>query len=94
MADIVGELWRHNLTKIIVVDVSEDYELMQPPLPSECYPVLRETYLPSYKLSRKLPEQTLVEGFLYDWHDMVPNHDEPCFVGVVRQEMVDRFLNG
>lgn len=90
MADIFGNLWEHNLTKVIVVDVTDDYELMQPPLPSDCYPVLAEMYLPSYQLSRSLPEAELVFGYLYDWHETPRDESQPWVVGVVREELMHR----
>ncbi len=90
MARIDGSLWRYNLVKVVVIDVTEDYELMQPPLPSECYPVLRETLLPAFQLKSRLPDLTLVDGFLYDWHDAPRTTDEHWYVGVVHQDMVHR----
>lgn len=86
MANLDGNLWEHNLTLVRVVDVSDDYRLMQPPLPSECYPVIGETWLPTFGLSRRLPEARLVEGFLYDWHEPATPGD-PWVVGVVAQEL-------
>jgi hypothetical protein len=90
MARIDGSLWRYNLVKVVVIDVTEDYELMQPPLPSECYPVLRETLLPAYKLRNRLPALELVDDFLYDWHDAARTMDEHWYVGVVHKGMVER----
>ncbi len=40
MAETFGSLWEYNFCRIIVVDVSDDYRLMQPPMPPDFYPVL------------------------------------------------------
>lgn len=93
MDHLEGNLWQHNFAKLVVLDVSDDYELMQPPLPHVCYPVLAEMWLPRYKLVDRLPETPLVEGYLYDWHESADDEKEEWFVGVVRQEMVQRFLS-
>ena len=87
MADIFGNLWEHNLCRIVVVDVSDDYRLMQPPMPSDFYPVLREVWLPRHLLSRKLPTESLVNGFLYDWHESNEARDGCWYVGVVAAEL-------
>ena len=87
MADIVGDLWRYNLTRVIVVDVSDDYRLMQPPMPSDFYPVLREEWMPLYNLSRKLASDPLVTGYLYDWHEIGDGDDASWYVGVVAEEL-------
>ena len=86
MATLDGKLWEHNLTLVRVVDVSDDYRLMQPPMPSECYPVIEDVWLPTFDLSRRLPDRPLVEGFLYDWHEAGCG-DEAWVVGVVAAEL-------
>lgn len=87
MAEMGENLWEFNLAKVVVVDVSDDYELMQPPLPTNCYPVLAEIWLPQYKLLDRLPEERLVDGFLYDWHERPGSKSQDWVVGVVREEI-------
>jgi hypothetical protein len=87
MASIGGDLWNYNLAKVIVVDVSDDYRLMQPPMPSDFYPVLTETWLPRHNLSNWLARENLVNGYLYDWHESPQTQDEPWYVGVVDQKL-------
>lgn len=93
MAEIDGALWEFNLAKVVVIDVSDDYAFMQPPLPSDCYPILKEVLLPRYGLSSKLPREELVSGYLYDWHE------QPCFegglwyVGVVKEDLAKALLD-
>lgn len=50
MAELGAELWKYNLARILVIDVTDDYRSMRPPLPSECYQVLREVWMPAYLL--------------------------------------------
>lgn len=85
MARIAGELWQYNLCRVVVIDVSDDYRLMQPPMPSEFYPVLKEMWLPQHLLARKLPDELLVPGYLYDWHDAPMAAGESWYVGVVEE---------
>jgi hypothetical protein len=87
MAELAGNLWEHNLAKIIVVDVTDDYRLMQPPMPSDFYPVLLEIWLPRHALSARLPEEDLVTGYLYDWHQRPETDHESWYVGVVDAEL-------
>ena len=91
-AQLDGELWQYNLAKVVVVDVSDDYALMQEPLPNACYPVLKETLLPVYKLNKSLHGGDLVEGFLYDWHQNPDQDEEAYFVGAVRSDLVHQLL--
>lgn len=86
MATLDGNLWEHNLTLVRVVDVSDDYRLLQPSMPSDCYPVIEEAWLPTFDLSRRLPDRKLVEGFLYDWHEK-GSGDEAWVVGVVASDL-------
>ncbi len=83
MATIDGNLWEYNLAKVKVVDVSDDYRLMQPPMPSAYYPVLEEVWLPSYQLNQLGEGQELVQGYLYDWHESPLANDGEWYVGVV-----------
>lgn len=87
MAEIFGNLWEHNLCRVVVVDVSDDYRLMQPPMPSDFYPVLREVWLPRYLLSEKLPSESLVTGYLYDWHESGDGQSACWYVGVVSEDL-------
>ena len=87
MGQLDGNLWEYNLTKVVVVDVSDDYQLMQPPMPSDFYPVLMETWLPSHQLMDRLPDAPLVYGYLYDWHEKPTSSAGAWYVGVVREEL-------
>lgn len=87
MAELAGNLWEYNLIRVIVVDVTDDYRLMQPPMPSDFYPVLMDTYLPRHGLSAKLPSEGLVNGYLYDWHESTRDGDERWYVGVVEESL-------
>ncbi len=92
MATTCGNLWEFNLVRVIVVDVTDDYEHMQPPLPADYYPVLHETLLPRYNLSAELPYAPLVEGYLYDWHETPFSEGGSWYVGVVRQDLAYALL--
>lgn len=87
MAELAGRLADYNFAKIIVVDVSDDYRLMQPPLPSSYYPVLREMWMPRHALDKQLANVNLVQGYLYDWHEMPETMPEAWYVGVVNAEL-------
>jgi hypothetical protein len=93
MADICGDLWQFNLARVVVIDVTDDYELMQPPLPSDCYPVLKEILVPRHGLSRWLTREELVHGYLYDWHDRPDFEGGLWYVGVVREELAQALLS-
>jgi hypothetical protein len=86
-AEMLGNLWEHNLCRVVIVDVSDDYRLMQPPMPSDCYPVLREVWLPTYGLSQALPAHPLVTGYLYDWHERPDQRNGCWYVGVVSEDL-------
>jgi hypothetical protein len=92
MAEITDELWKYNLAKVVILDVTDDYELMQPPLPNSCYPVLRETYLPIYQLQGRVDDLSLVEGFLYDWHQSPDASDPAWYFGMVDEQLAKRLL--
>jgi hypothetical protein len=94
MDGIDGNLWEYNLARIIVVDVSDDYRFMQPPLPSDFYPVLREIWVPKHCLTKKFPQQELVEGYLYDWHESPETDIGSWYVGVVDAQLSHDLLNG
>ncbi|HCE00549.1 MAG TPA: hypothetical protein DER07_05870 [Armatimonadetes bacterium] len=89
MAVIDGELWRFNFARVKVVDVSDDYRLMQPPLPSDCYPVLMETYVPVHRLDEMLSGREWVQGYLYDWHEPEEDGEAGWIVGVVRKGLLE-----
>lgn len=89
MAVIDGELWRFNFAKVKVVDVSDDYRLMQPPLPSGCYPVLMETYVPVHRLDELLSGREWVQGYLYDWHEPQEDGEAGWVVGVVAKGLLE-----
>lgn len=98
MAEIAGELWQYNLIRVIVVDVTDDYRLMQPSMPADYYPVLKDTWLPRYGLRDKLPSENLVTGYLYDWHDTPQGEEGRWYVGVVEESLarilIDDFSAG
>ncbi len=94
MAELAGDLWEFNLAKVIVVDVSDDYELMQPPLPTSCYPVIAEVWMPRHKLMDRLPDTPLVQGFLYDWHETPKSGRQDWVVGVVRESIANIWDSG
>ncbi len=83
MATVDGNLWDYNMAKVVVVDVTDDYRLMVPPLPTECYPVLREVWVPQYLIPQQVSEFAFVEGYLYDWHQTPLREDGVWYVGVV-----------
>lgn len=87
MATIDGPLWKLNLARVIVVDVSEDYRLMQPPMPSDFYPVLVETWLPRHNIEKSLMDRDLVSGYLYDWHEVPQGDAGKWVVGVVSSSL-------
>jgi len=87
LAQLYGDLWAYNFARIIVIDVSDDYRLMQSPMPSNFYPVLKEIWLPRHGLARKLADDALVTGYLYDWHETPESEVGKWYVGVVQQEL-------
>jgi hypothetical protein len=88
MAEIAGNLWELNFARIIIVDVTDDYRLMQPPLPSDFYPVLKEIWLPRHRLAEKLAETDFVDGYLYDWHERPDGEIGKWYVGVVHEDLM------
>ena len=89
MAEIAGNLWEFNFARIVIVDVTDDYRLMQPPLPSDYYPVLTELWLPTHKLAQRLADDDLVAGYLYDWHERPEGDSGKWYVGVVQEGAMD-----
>jgi hypothetical protein len=89
MARLDGDLWKYNLAKITLVDVSEDYSTFMDPMPSDLYPVLHEVVLPKYKLMQKLIGGGLLSGYFYDWHEPPEREgEEQWYVGVVNEKML------
>ncbi len=86
MAELCGELWEWNLTKVVVVDVTDDYRFMLAPMPGEFYPVLGEIWLPTHKLTTALQRDDLVKGYLYDWHETASETVGQWYLGVVNEE--------
>ena len=86
VASLDGDLWRSNFAHVRVVDVTDDYTLMMPPLPSECYPILDERWIPVFTMVG-LPDASLLDGYLYDWHESPSDPDTFWIVGVVREEL-------
>ena len=76
------------MAKVVVVDVTDDYKLMAPTLPTECYPVLREMWVPRYRLDDGICSLDLVCGYLYDWHETPMDADGTWYVGVVDGALV------
>jgi len=87
MAHISGELWQYNLARVVIVDVSDDYRLMQSPMPGGFYPILKEVWYPRHRLSHKLVNESLVSGYLYDWHETGDTDEGSWYVGVVAAEL-------
>lgn len=87
MGEIAGALWEYNMAKVVIVDVSDDYRLMQPPMPSAFYPVLQETWYPVYNLANLLASESLVTGYLYDWHEIGDGATASWYVGVVSADL-------
>lgn len=88
MAELFGNLWEYNMAKVVVIDVTDDYKLMQPPLPSECYPVLAEVWVPTYNIDNRLSGGNLVDDYLYDWHETPEDVHGVWYVGVVHRGML------
>ncbi len=87
-AGICGNLWEYNLSRVVVIDVTDDYRFMQPPMPSECYPVLKEVWVPTYELMRDVKGRSLMDGYLYDWHESPVEAFGTWYIGVVHSAML------
>ncbi len=83
MADVGDGLWRYNFRRVVVVDVSDDYRFFHPPMPASMYPVLDDVLLPVHGLFKGLGDRSLVDGYLYDWHESPDRGSDPLYVGVV-----------
>lgn len=85
MAVLFDELWKYNVARVTVVDVTEDYRNLLEPMPSHMYPVLKEMWVPKFALPHKLLQDALVTGYHYDWHEtpLEPTEIEHWYVGVV-----------
>lgn len=92
MARLDGDLFQHNFVRVVVLDVSDDYKVMREPLPTCCYPVLSELWLPRFQLPTILPNQNLVSGYLYDWHE-ADNEANAWYVGVVDEALAEALLH-
>ena len=88
MAQMLGRLWELNLVKVVIVDVTDDYRLMQPPMPSDFYPVIREIWLPRFRLATHLASVDLVSGYLYDWHERPIDDKGHWYVGMVEAKLM------
>lgn len=88
MAVMETDFWRYNLRRVVVVDVTDDYKVTQPPLPAECYPVLAEVWVPALHLPHRVGDLKLVAGYLYDWHQSPEKEDGVWYVGVVNRDAV------
>jgi hypothetical protein len=84
-ATLDGVLWEYNLARVVILDVSDDYRLMRSPLPTDCYPVLAETWVPTVCLPSMLAAG-LVDDYLYDWHQSPDYAQDPWYVGVVHRK--------
>lgn len=92
MATIEGNLWEYNFARVLVVDVSDDYRLMQTPLPSNYYPVVKEMLLPRQGLMGRLSQGNLADGYLYDWHERPADDVGPWYVGVVDSALANHLM--
>jgi hypothetical protein len=87
MASLDGELWRFNFVNLVMVDVSDDYRYLLEPLPSECYPVIKQQLVPAVVANRHLPASIEADGFLYDWHEPSSDAFDDWYVGMVRADL-------
>jgi hypothetical protein len=88
VAELHGKLWEFNLAKVVIVDVTDDYRLMQPPMPSDFYPIISELWLPKHNLSTHVTSDDFVKGYLYDWHERPTNECGDWYVGVVKADLI------
>jgi hypothetical protein len=87
MAELGPNLWEYNLARVIIVDVTDDYRLMQRPMPSDFYPVLKEFWVPRHCLSDVIAADVIVDGYLYDWHETPSKEPGSWYVGVVHSAL-------
>ena len=88
MAHAIGNLWEYNLARVVVIDVTDDYRFMQPPMPAECYPVLKEVWIPTYLIASNVVRDARVDGYLYDWHESPLETPGTWYVGVVHSGLL------
>ncbi|MBS1717382.1 MAG: hypothetical protein JSS72_06595 [Armatimonadetes bacterium] len=67
------------------MDVTDDYRFMQPPMPSDFYPIIQEIWVPKHKLETALTDESLIAGYLYDWHESPKDENGFYYVGVVEE---------
>lgn len=94
VATLDGNLWEFNFAKVRIVDVSDDYRFMQPPMPSDFYPVLEELWMPAHDLDRLLARDDLHPGYLYDWHEGPHGGYGEWIVGVVNAQLARDLMHG
>lgn len=87
-ARIDGNLWQYNLARVVVVDVTEDYRQMRSPMPAEYYPILTEVWVPRICMPQKLADASLLDNYLYDWHQSPEDASGIWYVGVVERQML------
>lgn len=92
MARLESHLWEYNFARVVILDVSSDYELMAEPMPPNCYPILEEKWIHKAQLPGILPQDELLSGYLYDWHESNEREENAWYVGVVRQELAQTLL--
>lgn len=92
MAKAEPTLWEYNFARLVILDVSSDYELMAEPMPPMCYPVLQERWVHKSQLPDLLPQDEPLSGYLYDWHESNEVDENAWYVGVVRQELAQSLL--
>lgn len=87
-AQLDGSLTHFNIARVVVLDVTEDYLSMRHPLPTMCYPVVTEMWMPRINMPDRLANDRLLEGYLYDWHVTPETHEGIWYVGVVNTDKV------
>lgn len=88
MDRIEGNLWQYNLVRIVALDVTDDYRLPHGPVPMECYPVLAEKWVLASHIDAALADPSLVDGYLYDWHETPAEPSGPWYVGMVNRGVI------
>jgi hypothetical protein len=83
-----GDLWVHNLAHVVLVDVTDDYRRNRRPQPVDCYPILGEIWLPTVVMPQRLAKGSLIENYLYDWHERPSEGNPTWYVGVVHSPSV------
>jgi hypothetical protein len=88
-ATLNGILWEYNMAKVVLVDVTDDYRTTRGPLPAECYPVLKEIWVPIVAMPQGLTDPALLGGYTYDWHQSPREDVGPWYVGVVARDALE-----